>query len=430
MLLGSRMIKFIREKNRIPKLDDENPHAQSLANEWALSAAFGDAETDKLEYYQALSREKLLERCNRIIDSSNMPETIQRVMNTVIQNGISLLIRNAFNKTNERVNSFLSRFKLTLTPEAIQRTQVPIENDIHKLVEEQRKLKAALQEKLKIFMNDVDRQAEDARRDLKEFRENGITKQNPRPTRLIHYLQNYVGGIQESQIRSLIFQVNPVTFNSKESVEAARDELAKQFKVAIRTFLWMNNMHVVGEAIGWCREEKKAIEERVTLLGNQFASFHIHMKKENELVPLELPEIQTQEAVLEFEIKLQQATARTTLWSYLKSFVITPQPSERENSGNSRVVEPIPLRDKLLEYSEKILQASVKATKDSVENAVNEILQQFVVSVEDEMSRLAAELEEYKRLTINKQNEMIQQALVEAERALESLKNLNSSLSF
>jgi len=111
-LLGEKGKEYALKFNKKPPLDDPDAAVKKFAEDWALTAGYGDGEEEKKEYYENLSVKKFIERCDSLIKASKMHEPMDKMLKTATEKAGILSCNKALEKAlecNKQMKGFLMR---------------------------------------------------------------------------------------------------------------------------------------------------------------------------------------------------------------------------------------------------------------------------------------------------------------------------------
>lgn len=377
MTVATRTLLFIEQHKRRPELDSPDRSEAVLADDFLSTCLGGGLREDWLETYAESSKDDVIKSCQRAIKASSVPATIDHLMNLAVKDGIRVLVQNAFKRTHEVISTFVARYQ-ALDDKKLKKAEERVQEDIKVLQERKLELTNSVNEYTASAQERIRNQAGVAKRDLEVVLSGNLQKEDVfLLSSLTDHLQNQVRKITDEKTKALVYQKEPVTFPSEQAFKHSQSELPLKFKIAVQMYFWLLNKDVPSQAHKFTSRKRAEIEDSLRRIGERYTeAFNLKADQASTTNFRELDsEYEQDQESLDFGFRTVRKGALGVL-----SFLI-PKTKTFE-------VLPIEARDKLKEYTEKVIEEKGDATRKAVEKRVKESTTEFLVAISNEIKRL------------------------------------------
>ena len=377
-ILGSQMLAFLNKHGRKPLITNDSPEAMSLANEWTASLPGFPTEEERLVFYEGLLLNKLRERCEKQVETSNMDEPLNKMAREALTNGIPTSVRHCLLTAIQRVDPLVKKLSCTASPESIKAALMRGSASLTKLVQ----LQAALREELKDQSDTVKAGIQNQREALSKELATWTTAspQGPLYTAFLRQLSTKA----DPKAVSLASGTEGVSFLTQTEALKTLATIEFTFKDAIEEILRNDNERVAEDLTMWGNNKKMEVRTAFTGIArtyNQCLDIH---PKDQVFQSMKVSLNPKEQISPTFDSSLQLLIRK----SAKKGPIFTLKRSLTLWSTHSCTVNPSALRSHLVSAAPTILDAVVRTIEVEVDSVVKTSLKPFVEDSIEELLRL------------------------------------------
>jgi len=437
-VLGTDVQHFIETYQRMMRLklegedEDENDpvdNAEAQLAEAFVEAMHADSYEEKLEVYREFTTKQALTRAQGLINSSNMNEVTSNLINTILGDGIPILVKDSIKKVSEHLKEYIQRFQSDANSASIANAEQRLQWHSHLLERYQKELQDDLEQQVSKFKSLVEEQVTHLIDALKihltkpeaEWKEKERQLVNRHKTFFDNLHQN-IQKIKDKNIKSLMESSEPQTFVGNKQVDKAAAELTLAFKTSIKKFLYDLNADVPQKALKWSKDKKLSIENQLQKVMQVYSeSFNIRLQE--DVLKLEIPDDLQSEITQSFDVTSQRSAAPI---SGLRWIAII---STRILGGNEAItLDPLDVKRQLLTFAIRIAKEQQVAMAGSVEKVVAATLKMFSGNVSTEIKRIKAIVSETTDMLKNKKQDDLGKLRDSIQSVLNQMAELEQSI--
>jgi len=225
---------------------------------------------EKKDYYQELREDKLLDRCQTMMEQSKMKDTIDQMVEISINKGISIIIHNAFQKTVERMNQFTARFQNDVALDVLKQTKRLCETEWANLKDNLEQIEEELKSREKKSIRRLEQQEKQAKELLIQLKTRPLKESKLDTFEGLLFL--YVGESSSESTKQLARSNGNVQFKSEEEAKEAIINLNKNYKKAVDEFISIPCQQLPDQLKRWTAEKRRHIDSVFHTIRNMFAT--------------------------------------------------------------------------------------------------------------------------------------------------------------
>jgi len=380
MSLALQMRNFLRKNMRKPDLNDQDPLAQTLADDWVFRIETGIDEDEKVENYESQTVESLQRRVEGLISRSNMVRPIERITDDLSTKAIRICVRAASHKVIEKIAGLAAQ--LEVRPDIVKATQAlekgkVLREDLGQLINDLRK---SLENEAMSLSNEISDRIQ-AEVSLLKTRGGNTYPLHSSFDSLLGFLCFHFSKLESQVAKNLISETQNVNFPNPSFLQTAISEIQNKISAALEDFLMSNNDNLLSRLSSAQRDHRPRLNQLVENLQTTFETeFRLN--------------ISTSELKIKLKEEREKITAvKTTIGSHIKKTVQKPQglmqflQTFHSKNNNISCIDPTVVRRDILHIVEELgkqwAEIMAKKINDMVGEMIKPLTEELVPSIDE-----------------------------------------------
>lgn len=272
-LVGARMLNYIAKEHRMPNELDADPYSRRLSVDWVHNASFGVTLEDKLENFHDQTTNTLEDKSKRLIQTSNMNDPINRLLDSAVRKAIPLCVGTNLMKALLLVESFIEKLTAELKPlteEQLKSAQSKIKMIKGKLEKERKTFSQGINEQANAVKARLVQEQTSILKTMEVLIDTGFPESSTADhlgSRIARHIQN----LENPKVTQVATKRDPVEFSSPEELIQTYLDLMHAVKLGISDHLVATFERVPAELYGWSNKRRSEMETRVSTVAQAFS---------------------------------------------------------------------------------------------------------------------------------------------------------------